>query len=365
MTFAIFTGATVCSLAVLGYLLYRVYFYNPPEISPYPPAIQQLLRRAVFHTEIKFDPDQAFAYYVLALQAADNNGLDPLSDEILGIRIRLTAMLEKAGRVKAAVEILEEMSRDCLAYVGDYDDGKLETVKEATQGAAQTIVKNIDAMKEEDGESRRSRLFKKAIECRTKAAELYDSDYVQDPNQARDTLAKTFEMVLRQAQKEGSDIPRGMTGSEVAYLIEPLAELYLRVSLPGLAIPLELHALQLLRDDEGRPTCKQVLIMTNISSALAMTKTMDSRLPETVLTNARQWADKALEVCAHIKPPQREQACDFACVTATFNIGEIARLSGNSKEAKRKYDEAMSLAKAIGQPDVVLQRMQQSVEALK
>ncbi|KAL9112282.1 MAG: hypothetical protein Q9227_003400 [Pyrenula ochraceoflavens] len=364
IVFYLLTGTTFCAISFLSYLLYNLYYKTPPGVAAYPDKVQNLLRYAIFNTEINFDPDQAFKSFTSALKVAEQEGMDPLSNEVLGIRIRLTAMLEKAGRVKTAVEILEQTAADCLAFVEEWDGGKIEKVKEAVQGAEKAAAETGVVKEEEAGEDRRARLFKKAIECRTKAAELYDSDFIQDPGKAQDMLAKTFEMVLREAQRTKTDVPRGMTKIEVASIIEPLAELYLRASMPGLATPLYLHALQLLREDEGEPSCKQVLLMTNIASSLAASKALDARLPDALTSNAKQWAEKSLEVAAYIKPPERDQQCDLACVTATFHLAEIARTSGNKKEAKKKYDEAISLAKGLGQHDAV-QRMMQSMEGMK
>jgi hypothetical protein len=67
-----------------------------------------------------------------------------------------------------------------------------------------------------------------------------------------------------------------------------------------------------------------------------------------LVANAREWANKALAVAAKIEPPQRNEECDLACAVATHNLGEFAEMDGDIAEARRKYDEARSLAKAVG-----------------
>jgi hypothetical protein len=64
--------------------------------------------------------------------------------------------------------------------------------------------------------------------------------------------------------------------------------------------------------------------------------------------NAREWAKKALAVASKIQPPDRNEECDIGCAVATHNLGEFAEMDGDIAEARRRYEEAGSLARAIG-----------------
>lgn len=64
--------------------------------------------------------------------------------------------------------------------------------------------------------------------------------------------------------------------------------------------------------------------------------------------NARAWAEKSLAVGAKISPPERTEECDQACAVATHNLGEFAEMDGNIAEARKRYEEAKSLARGIG-----------------
>ena len=77
--------------------------------------------------------------------------------------------------------------------------------------------------------------------------------------------------------------------------------------------------------------------------------------------NAREWASKALTVAQKTAPPERTEECDVACATATHNLGEFAEMDGNIAEARKRYEEAGSLSKAIGFQECMVQ----SSEALK
>lgn len=71
--------------------------------------------------------------------------------------------------------------------------------------------------------------------------------------------------------------------------------------------------------------------------------------PRTVLIDqARQWATKALAHAAAIPSTEKTEECDFGCAVATHNLGEFYEMEGKIKEARQKYEEAASLAKAMG-----------------
>lgn len=74
--------------------------------------------------------------------------------------------------------------------------------------------------------------------------------------------------------------------------------------------------------------------------------------PELV-SNARAWAQQSLNICSKIKSPDRSNECDVACAVATHNLGEFAEMDGNIAEARRRYEEAKSLAKATAFDDGV------------
>jgi hypothetical protein len=65
------------------------------------------------------------------------------------------------------------------------------------------------------------------------------------------------------------------------------------------------------------------------------------------VSNARAWAEKAVAIARSITPPERTEECDVGCVVATHNLGEFAEMDGNIAEARARFEEAKSLAKAI------------------
>ena len=73
-----------------------------------------------------------------------------------------------------------------------------------------------------------------------------------------------------------------------------------------------------------------------------------------LVSNARAWAEKSLAVGAKISPPERTEECDQACAVATHNLGEFAEMDGNIAEARKRFEEAKSLARAIGFQEGIL-----------
>lgn len=69
---------------------------------------------------------------------------------------------------------------------------------------------------------------------------------------------------------------------------------------------------------------------------------------DALIGNAKLWAEKAVALAATIAPPDRNEECDSGCAVATHNLGEFAEMAGNIEEALKRFNEAKSLAKAIG-----------------
>ena len=100
-------------------------------------------------------------------------------------------------------------------------------------------------------------------------------------------------------------------------------------------------------------SCHAVTLMNNLGACLSRQKPLPASSAaavtrEQLLRNAQKWAEKALEVDATVTPPARTPECDEACLAATHNLAEIARMLGNKQLATEKFGEALSLAKGLG-----------------
>src|SRR5215469_7965126 len=104
----------------VGCLIYANYFYLTYIIgnfSKYPEPVAEKLRRALYYDNIDPKPDKALRYYKEALLRAEDVGMDPWSDEVMGMRFRVTGLLERYGHAALAARILERIRKDCLNWV--------------------------------------------------------------------------------------------------------------------------------------------------------------------------------------------------------------------------------------------------------
>lgn len=91
-------------------------FYGQ-EFSRYPEPIANSLRRALHATIIRSDPELAQRMYKKALEQAAAMHLDPLSDDVLGIKIRISAWLEQINNHAGAAKALEVVKSDCVKWI--------------------------------------------------------------------------------------------------------------------------------------------------------------------------------------------------------------------------------------------------------
>src|SRR5213079_1845574 len=90
----------------------------------FPESVAKPLRRALYYTNISLSPQDAIKYYKAAIMAADEAGMDPFSDEIIGIKIQVVALMEKVGAHRKAIDVLEIVRNECLKWIdlfGNHD----------------------------------------------------------------------------------------------------------------------------------------------------------------------------------------------------------------------------------------------------
>lgn len=374
--------AVVASIALFAYIAYREVTKVGPQFHKFPPPVARALRRAIWYTDVDLKPEKALKAYKEALQVALELGMHPFSDEVLGIKLQVAMMLEKAGLVNSAVEVLERTRVESLRWV---EEGRKKKAIQEEERKASKFVEDVEIYDAEALEMQRRRdefdeyeerlrnkALKKVVGMQMKLAELYASDYIHDMGKAEAAQVAAVELSLKEiARRQHFGLPVGqasedsdswLNATENAIALAQLASMYTTQEKHELAMPLYLRALELLRTEEGdSPTCKQVVLLNGIASAMAgqaqrlsgtASKSAISQQSAISLTQvidaASQWAQKAIDVAANIKPPTRNEECDTSCVAATYNLGELAELRNKKSEAEQRYREAKSLAQGIG-----------------
>ncbi|KAI4125573.1 MAG: hypothetical protein LQ338_004177 [Usnochroma carphineum] len=325
--------ASFCIITACLGLIYANYVYQSyiiGEFSAYPEPIARLLRRALFYSNHDVQPENAVKYYTKALDLAKEMGLDPLSDEILGVKFQLASFLEKqVHQPKLAIDVLERVKAHCVAWIEEF--GGLERQR-----------------------GKRTRVLGQVVRVSVKLGELYASPEVMETEHAEESLVWAVTTLLKeQERREREGVMEGegewIGAEEIGGALESLANHYESRSQHYLATPLYLQAVSLI----SPRNCHAVTLMTNLSASLSQQLTSSSPYEPPVdraalTSNARTWAQKALETASAIQPPDRTAECDEGCAVAMHNLGEIAEMDGNIAEARRRYVEAESLSKAIG-----------------
>lgn len=329
MTLAFATIAFGIGMLIYTNYIYQVYIIG--DFEAYPEPVAAKLRRALFYTNIDVQPKNALKYYRQAIELADEMGLDPFSDEMLGVKIQVATFYEKLHQYEKAIDVLELVREDCLKWMEKLG-GK------------------------EGNEGKRTRVLGKTIAISVKLGELYANQYVDEKDAAEEKLVWAVTALLKeQRRREDEGVKEGegpwMTNEEIGGTLEALGHHYESKDQYFLAAPLFLQALGL-----SPPTsCHTVVLMNNLAVSLAQQKPPPSFSPNQPpvslaahLSDARQWAQKSLTLGSSIKPPERTEECDEGCAVATINLGDFAMMEGNVDEAGRRYEDGKRLSKVVG-----------------
>jgi hypothetical protein len=298
-------ASIVAGAAGIAYANYLYSSYIIASFHNYPEPVAQKLRRAIYYTNIDLDPKNALKYYKQGLEIANELGMDPFSNEIIGVKIQVSALMEKIQNYPKAIQVLEILRNDCLAWEEKF--GQLEDHKE-----------------------KRTRIMKQLVAMSVKLGDLYSNQYVQDPKAAEERLVWALETSLREKQrrqeptvleKEGE----WMSDNEMGASMESLAHNYEAQNKHYLAVPLFLQALNFKADKD----CHSVILMNNLAISIAQQdppRSSDAKPPPraAMVENAKQWAQKALDTAADIQPPARDEECDVGCAVALHNLGTYA-----------------------------------------
>ncbi|KAG9232585.1 hypothetical protein BJ875DRAFT_505907 [Amylocarpus encephaloides] len=326
------TTALLIIMAGAGAILYANYIYHDYIIGAFhqfPDPVAKQMRKALFYTNVSLEPKNAVKYYREALRVADEIGMDPFSNEVIGIKIQLAALMEKVHQYQKAIDILEIVKSDNLKWMD--------------------IVGNKPG-----NEGRRTKVLLYTVRVSVKLGDLYSNEYVLEREKAEECLIWAVETVTREQQrreKEGVKPDEGewATDEEHGGALETLAHHYEELNTHYLAAPLFLQALT----KSSPKNCHTTVLMNNLATSLAQqvpppTPGQPPASRAEYVSNARAWAERALAVAEMITPPNRTEECDIGCATAIINLGNFAMMDGNIAEARKRFEEGRSLAEAIG-----------------
>lgn len=212
----------------LGFWGFINYYYIYSIVIPYhniPEPVAKQLRKASFYDQdTKLgDPKKAFKFYAESLAVAHEIGMNPFSEEVLGIRLRIAAFMEKHWQHEAAIELLENIRKQCFAFVDKVGDNHI-------------------------GDGHRTRVLGLTVKIGVKLGELYNNPNVDNPDAAQAALISAVETYLKEKQRREKDDVQEKEGDwfndeEAGAALEALGVSYLSGQKSEYALPLFLQAL--------------------------------------------------------------------------------------------------------------------------
>ncbi|PYI12304.1 hypothetical protein BO78DRAFT_392168 [Aspergillus sclerotiicarbonarius CBS 121057] len=363
---------------IFAYIAYVEATQVAPQYSKFPLPVAERLRTAVYYTDVDLNPHKAITAYKEAFMLGRELGMHPWSDEMMGIRLQIASVLEKAGLVPAAIQLLEKIRADSCGWVELSVKHKILQVAENSEeankkgeeaadplGADPVVLDAYDKIKEMEAfeAQQRDKVKAKIVGISMKLAELYRSDYIQNDAKAEEALGFAVDYSLREMQRRSdAGLPVGgghwMSLSEIASALTDLGTFYFEKDQDNYALPLFLRALDLVYADEGKnPSCKQVTLLCNISSTIGNAAMQGRPLAdpgvtrEEAIETSRKWAQEALTKCDGIADDQ-DPECEIGCATARLLLGELAAFQNKRKEAIKYLTESRDAFKQIKEDDL-------------
>lgn len=95
--------------------------------------------------------------------------------------------------------------------------------------------------------------------------------------------------------------------------------------------------------------CSHLYTVNNAAASLAQRTLPSDHTTDRAqfLSDAKQWAQKALKTASSISRSAKTEECGIGCVVALNNLGEFEEQMGNKSEAVKRYAESQSLARSL------------------
>lgn len=208
--------------------MYFTYFYAE-QFTKYPEDVAKSLRRALYYSEHRPDPKLALKYYKLAIEQCQANGLDPFSNEVVGIKIQLAAWLEEHGNIPGAIKVLDlvliEYKKWLALAVTNPRKLPAAPIPGTSVGEGEEKHTFTEAEMEHWLWQARNRVLGKAVQMSIKLGELYADDHILEKEKSHDHLMWGVEEALKELRRrstEGVKEDEGpwMSASEIGAALE-------------------------------------------------------------------------------------------------------------------------------------------------
>jgi len=334
--------ATFGAVSMLSLMAYDELTRVAPEYAAFPTPVEQRLRLALHFTHIQPDPDVASKYFMEAIEAAEEIGMESFSKEVMGIRIRLAEMLEKFGRVRASIEVLNSITKD-------YEEQLVQLDQSPDQGSKSERPSDDEL----DRANARKAALHSIIQMKVKISSLYESDYIQDPTMEKQTLSDAVGLMVKETKDPqlngfSEENGAGLSLGEIAAILSQMGDLYATTGEEANAVQVYMLTLQPLRAScNGTKSCKEVQILSNIASTMDLAlKKPDAKIngkPATKesLAAARRatlkWADQAIATAEVVTPEDRDEICELGLLSAQMTRADLLLESGDKVRSREAF----------------------------
>lgn len=338
-------------VSLLTMMAWDEYKRETTQLTPYPLPVEQRLRLALHYTHISPDPETASGYFVDAIKKAEELGMDPYSKEFVGIRIRFSEMLETFGHMRAAIEILNDVTKEFEQRLAEMDDGKLKVLDN------QPVQPSSGEDSGEPVIDMRKHLIKTIIQAKVKLSSMWESEYMQDTNMAKQTLSDAVGLIVKETkdpQINGftEDNGAGLTTGEIASILSQMGDLYATTGEESNAVQVYVLALQPLRVScDGSKSCKEVQVLSNIASTMDVAlKNPNAKVNGKPITKSSaaaarkailRWADQAIGTAESVKPEDRDSICELAILSAQMTRADILLDSGEKAKSREAFSSLL------------------------
>ena len=273
--------------------------------------------------------------------------MDPFSDEFLGLRIRLAQSLEEFGRVKQAAEVMDSIVDDCTERLLQLDRSSIVNERSNDERVATEL---------------RQKLLKKIVESRAHLATLYESEYIQDPIRAKQTLSRALDIIV----KEMNDLPTqglsedngaGLSYAEIAAILSQMGHLF---TVTGeFANAVQVYSLALdpcRRACGGKSSCQEAMILNNIAGAMGQGLAQPNAKingqpanPQSIKMARKAIITRLTQVAAVVEAvsyTERDERCTGCLLSSRFSLANQLDADGDKDAAKNLYASVLPELKA-------------------
>jgi tetratricopeptide (TPR) repeat protein len=337
--------------------------------------VNHLLRRATFYAD-KGDYAEVYEATQLALEECDRLGLRIDEPFVLRIYLDSAGALFKQAMHEEALDTLQLIPEMCKEALRDLDEKGIDAdeVHQNYLGRSRKIAPDMTLEEYEAYKWGRMSWFKLLVESEMMRAQILSAS----GNEER-SIGVVISVVVAIEQEMGHDYSRApdfpdpngaLSKVEIFSILELLRGVLMWRGIDR-ALPFSQRILALMQSTEDeRKTCAVVDAMRwlaiNLSGAGTDLELREGNRTARVIqlySEARQWAEQALEIAASIKAsgdsgnhpligfsePDEQVLCDANCV-AILNLlaGMSLFIDKDEKEGRRLLAEGLSLAKPLG-----------------